>query len=421
MSKPLKLFTTPDEATNSPESGKKKPKKKVQLTVDVEPVEHKTPNKQYEITKSGTFKTTDLQIGTSGLKSEDSENSEEDFLEYEKIAYEDLEISKKKLGTGATASVYKVKYNKKLYALKVVGLYNDDSLFSPKLVISEVKTLYQSMTCPYVVKFHQAFHREGSIQLLLEYMDCGSLEDIYKLTKVVPEDVLSEISYQLLQGLDYLGEKKIIHRDIKPSNILLNHYGEAKISDFGLSKQMTASLQAFHSFQGTYLYMSPERLKTDDYGLDSDIWSLGLSIAECAIGKFPYSLKHFNLWEILKYIESNKLMLEDKVSEELKEFLYACTKIEPKERASAKELLNFPFIKKYQSEKPSRTINWLKEVYIPLKKQNEEEKKKLQQENIIKRNSQTPSSITTKSGVTIHKSNVNSDTKQLLKDAGIEF
>ena len=95
----------------------------------------------------------------------------------------------------------------------------------------------------------------------------------------------------MLQGLDYLSEKKIIHRDIKPSNILLNRNGEAKISDFGLSKQMTASIQAFHSFQGTYLYMSPERLKTDDYGFDSDIWSLGLSIAECAIGKFPYSLK----------------------------------------------------------------------------------------------------------------------------------
>jgi hypothetical protein len=74
-------------------------------------------------TKSGTFKTTDLQIGTSGLKSEGSdtlsENSEEDFLEHEKIAYEDLEISKKKLGSGATASVYKVKYGKKFYALKV--------------------------------------------------------------------------------------------------------------------------------------------------------------------------------------------------------------------------------------------------------------------------------------------------------------
>jgi hypothetical protein len=177
-------------------------------------------------TKSGTFKTTDLQIGTSGLKSEGSdthsENSEEDFLEqYEKIAYEDLEISKKKLGSGATASVYKVRYGKKFYALKVylfyltlfkvVGLYNDDSLFSPKLIISEVKTLYQSMSCPYVVKFHQAFHREGSIQLLLEYMDCGSLEDVYKLTMKVPEDVLSEITSQV-QFLKFLNLLKVTPR-----------------------------------------------------------------------------------------------------------------------------------------------------------------------------------------------------------------
>jgi serine/threonine protein kinase len=95
--------------------------------------------------------------------------------------------------------------------------------------------------------------------------------------------------------LDYLSKKKIIHRDIKPSNILLNKSGEAKISDFGLSKQMTASINAFHSFHGTYMYMSPERLKTDDYGFDSDIWSLGVSIAECAVGKFPYNLKRKKL------------------------------------------------------------------------------------------------------------------------------
>jgi serine/threonine protein kinase len=65
----------------------------------------------------------------------------------------------------------------------------------------------------------------------------------------------------------------------------------AKISDFGMSKQLTASLQAFKTFQGTFMYMSPERLKGEEHGFDSDIWSLGVSIAECAIGRFPFDLE----------------------------------------------------------------------------------------------------------------------------------
>lgn len=88
-----------------------------------------------------------------------------------------------------------------------------------------------------------------------------------------------------MKGLDYLVQKKICHRDIKPSNILLNRRGEAKISDFGMSKQLTRSIQAFNTFKGTYMYMSPERLKGEEHSFDSDVWSLGVSIAECATGR----------------------------------------------------------------------------------------------------------------------------------------
>jgi serine/threonine protein kinase len=73
------------------------------------------------------------------------------------------------------------------------------------------------MTCPYIVRFYEAFHREGSIRILLEYMDCGSLDDVYRTVGKIPENVLSQITFQILQGLVYLESKKIVHRDIKPA------------------------------------------------------------------------------------------------------------------------------------------------------------------------------------------------------------
>ena len=62
---------------------------------------------------------------------------------------------------------------------------------------------------------------------------------------------------QVLQGLVYLhNERHVIHRDIKPSNLLVNHKGEVKISDFGVSASLASSMGQRDTFVGTYNYMS---------------------------------------------------------------------------------------------------------------------------------------------------------------------
>jgi hypothetical protein len=63
--------------------------------------------------------------------------------------------------------------------------------------------------------------------------------------------------YQVLQGLVYLhNERHVIHRDIKPSNLLVNHKGEVKITDFGVSASLASSMGQRDTFVGTYNYMS---------------------------------------------------------------------------------------------------------------------------------------------------------------------
>uniref|UniRef100_UPI0009B41A87 dual specificity mitogen-activated protein kinase kinase 2-like n=1 Tax=Monopterus albus TaxID=43700 RepID=UPI0009B41A87 len=90
----------------------------------------------------------------------------------------------------------------------------------------------------------------------------------------------------VLRGLAYLREKhQIMHRDVKPSNILVNSRGEIKLCDFGVSGQLIDSMA--NSFVGTRSYMSPERLQGTHYSVQSDVWSMGLSLVELAIGRYP--------------------------------------------------------------------------------------------------------------------------------------
>ncbi|KAL8197417.1 UNVERIFIED_CONTAM: Dual specificity mitogen-activated protein kinase kinase 1 [Gekko kuhli] len=74
-------------------------------------------------------------------------------------------------------------------------------------------------------------------------------------------------------------------QDVKPSNILVNSRGEIKLCDFGVSGQLIDSMA--NSFVGTRSYMSPERLQGTHYSVQSDIWSMGLSLVEMAIGRYP--------------------------------------------------------------------------------------------------------------------------------------
>ena len=82
--------------------------------------------------------------------------------------------------------------------------------------------------CPYIVSFFDAFinPEEGNTSMVVEYMDGGSLQDIIDTGGCDVEEVLSQISYRILKGLQFIHEHHQIHRDIKPSNLLINHRQE---------------------------------------------------------------------------------------------------------------------------------------------------------------------------------------------------
>ncbi|KAL6940404.1 hypothetical protein ACO0QE_004304 [Hanseniaspora vineae] len=179
----------------------------------------------------------------------------------------------------------------------------------------------------------------NEIIILMEYMNCGSLDRIISTYKkhckrcgvaVCPEtswfnneNYISKISYGVLNGLYFLYQNfKIIHRDIKPSNILINSKGFVKICDFGVSKKLVNSIA--DTFVGTSTYMSPERIQGGIYTTKGDVWSLGLMIIELLSGRFPLSSNKFKTSKpkITSKRYDGDLIIEEEEEEEEEEGEY---------------------------------------------------------------------------------------------------
>lgn len=171
----------------------------------------------------------------------------------------------------------------------------------------ELKTLHE---CDHenVLRSYGAFLQDGNVVIALEFMDAGTLTKVLKDAGKIPEPILGQMTVQILRGLEYLHKTiKVSHRDIKPSNILLNKNGTVKIADFGVSGQMQQTMDCMTSWVGTVHYMSPERIQGEAYFSDTDIWSVGMMLIECANGRYPFPYegeekKDLGFWDLMEYI-----------------------------------------------------------------------------------------------------------------------
>lgn len=185
-------------------------------------------------------------------------------------------------------------------AMKELRLELDEAKFAA--IIMELDVLHRCVS-PYIVDFYGAFFQEGAVYICLEFMDGGSIDKLYG--DGIPEPILRKITYATTVGLKSLkDDHNIIHRDVKPTNILVNTRGQVKICDFGVSGNLVASIAKTNI--GCQSYMAPERISGGGvaqaganpgggtYSVQSDVWSLGLTIIECAMGRYPYPPETYN-------------------------------------------------------------------------------------------------------------------------------
>lgn len=169
--------------------------------------------------------------------------------------------------------------------------------------------------------------------------------------------MLGKITESILAGLVYLYENhRIMHRDIKPSNVLVNSRGHIKLCDFGVATETVNSLA--DTFVGTSTYMAPERIQGGAYTVRSDVWSVGLTVMELAVGRFPFDTSEssagdrasagpMGILDLLQQIvhePSPKLPKSDAFPPILHEFVAKCLLKRPEERPTPRELYVRPVI-----------------------------------------------------------------------------
>ncbi|RYP90650.1 hypothetical protein DL770_003251 [Monosporascus sp. CRB-9-2] len=234
----------------------------------------------------------------------------------------------------------------RIMAMKEMRLELDEAKLTT--IIKELVILHECAS-PYIIDFYGAFFQESAVYICLEYMDGGSIDKLY--SGGIPENVLRKITFSTVMGLKELKEKhNIIHRDVKPTNILVNTKGQVKICDFGVSGNLVASIAKTNI--GCQSYMAPERISGGQfmqtgasdgtYSVQSDVWSLGLTIIECAMGRYPYppEVSSTIFSQLSAIVEGDPPSLpEEGYSDTARVFVLSCLNKIPKLRPSYKALL----------------------------------------------------------------------------------
>ncbi|CAH8559929.1 unnamed protein product [Heterobilharzia americana] len=196
------------------------------------------------------------------------------------------------LGQGTYATVYKGKslLTETLVALKEIRLEHDEG--APCTAIREV-SLLRNLRHANIVTLHDIIHTEKSLTLVFEYVERDLKQYLHDCHGIMHPDNVQLFLYQLLRGLAYCHDRRILHRDLKPQNLLINSRGDLKLADFGLARAKSIPIKTYSNEVVTLWYRPPDiLLGSTEYSTHIDIWGVGCIFYEMQlVGHYSLDLQ----------------------------------------------------------------------------------------------------------------------------------
>ncbi|KAG5643838.1 negative regulator of the PHO system [Asterophora parasitica] len=266
----------------------------------------------------------------------------------------------------------RTKTTNEIVALKEINLDAEEG--TPSTAIREV-SLMKELKHVNIVRLYDTLHTESKLTLVFEYceQDLKKYMDTYGQRGSLDAVTVRSFMYQLLKGIAFCHENRILHRDLKPQNLLINGKGELKVGDFGLARAFGVPVNTFSNEVVTLWYRAPDVLMgSRTYSTSIDIWSCGCIFAEMISGtplfrgrdsqdqllhimrivgtptdaqfqKMAKDSPEIQLKQFQRYPKMNLQQILPNATREAIDLLEQLIKFDPTERISASEALLHPY------------------------------------------------------------------------------
>ncbi|KAG7346453.1 protein kinase [Nitzschia inconspicua] len=258
------------------------------------------------------------------------------------------------IGEGSFGAVYKANHKPTGAVVAVKVISNASSSKSEEEKIKGEIDILSKCDSPYIVGYFECFikpptQKPGEMWIVMEYCAGGSMTDLIEANSrfSMPEDCIRGVCASIVLGLEYLhGVANVCHRDIKCGNVLLTSDGNVKLADFGVSAELSNTLNKRKTVVGSPYWMAPEVIRESHYDGRADVWSLGITTIEMAEGSPP----HANLHPLRAiFVIPNKpaptLADPDNWSPEMLDFVRVCCQKDASQRSDSALLASHPFIR----------------------------------------------------------------------------
>ena len=223
---------------------------------------------------------------------------------------------------------------KEKVAIKQIQKSNEN--VNINLIKAEIN-IHKKLFHPYICKMYCVIENPDYIFIVTEYCGGGEiLKTMEEQDAPFEEKMACKIFTQVLSAVEYLHNNYICHRDIKLENMLFDEYGDAKLTDFGLSKSFEGDI-LFEKAIGSPMYSAPEVFSSKPFkGKNADLWSMGVCLYVMVCGAFPFPGEELD--DFLNNLLYKSFEVPDSVSSEFKDLIYQILEKDPSKRLTIEQI-----------------------------------------------------------------------------------